>query len=67
MRKRWLIVFCIFLCLNLSAQDVSVYPQLGHSEGVTSAVFSPDGRQALSGSYDGTVRLWDIATGREIA
>ncbi len=29
--------------------------------------FSPDGTQLVSGSYDATVRLWDIATGKETA
>jgi WD40 repeat protein len=28
--------------------------------------FSPDGRTALSGSYDETVRLWDLATGQTL-
>ena len=28
--------------------------------------FSPDGKTALTGSADNTVRLWDLATGREI-
>src|SRR5215213_9942400 len=26
--------------------------------------FSPDGKRALSSSYDGTARLWDVETGR---
>jgi hypothetical protein len=37
----------------------------GHS-GVRSVAFAPDGRTALSGSQDGTLKLWDIATGKEI-
>ncbi|PIU86675.1 MAG: hypothetical protein COS67_01255, partial [Deltaproteobacteria bacterium CG06_land_8_20_14_3_00_44_19] len=27
---------------------------------------SPDGKFALSGSYDKTMRLWDIKTGKEL-
>jgi WD40 repeat protein len=34
---------------------------------VTSAVFSPDGRTALSDSYDMTLRLWDVATGNLVS
>jgi WD40 repeat protein len=33
---------------------------------VNSVCFSPNGRSALSGSADGTVRLWDVETGREL-
>jgi WD40 repeat protein len=31
---------------------------------VSSVCFSPDGRSGLSGSFDRTIRLWNIATGR---
>ncbi|MCC8938069.1 hypothetical protein H8A99_16710 [Bradyrhizobium sp. Arg68] len=38
----------------------------GHSRNVTSAVFSPDGSLALSGSEDFSAKLWDVNTGREL-
>jgi WD40 repeat protein len=34
---------------------------------VTALAFAPDGRAALTGSDDRTVRLWDAADGRERA
>jgi WD40 repeat protein len=37
-----------------------------HSEGVASLVFTPDGRSLISGGPEGTVRLWDVASGRPI-
>jgi WD40 repeat protein len=39
----------------------------GHEGMVTSLVFSADGRRLVSGACDGTVRLWETSTGRELA
>jgi hypothetical protein len=38
----------------------------GHTDWVNSVAFSPDGRSALSGSKDETLKLWDVVTGAEI-
>ena len=37
----------------------------GHGDAVRSLSFSRDGRCLLSGSLDGTVREWDVASGKE--
>ncbi|MBI3163080.1 MAG: WD40 repeat domain-containing protein, partial [Chloroflexi bacterium] len=37
-----------------------------HDEAVTSVAFSPDGEYVVSGSWDGTTRVWDVQTGVEI-
>merc|ERR1711906_60847 len=36
----------------------------GHSHFVSDVVISSDGQFALSGSWDGTLRLWDLNTGK---
>ena len=38
----------------------------GHTGAVDSMAFSPDGKTLASGSSDGTIRLWEVATGRPI-
>ena len=40
----------------------TLLPQ-GHSGGVCNAMYRPDGKRVLSGSYDGTLKEWDAETG----
>ena len=36
----------------------------GHKSWVNSVAVSPDGKRAVSGSFDRTVRIWDLETGK---
>ena len=38
----------------------------GHAGTVADVAFSPDGTVIVTGSYDGTARTWEVATGRPL-
>ena len=38
----------------------------GHTDSVFALAFSPDGKVLASGSFDKTIKLWDVATGKEV-
>jgi WD40 repeat protein/serine/threonine protein kinase len=38
----------------------------GHTDLVVCAAFSPDGQRIVTGSFDGTAKVWDVASGREL-
>lgn len=48
---------------NVATGEAEENPFLGHTGIVYSAQFSPDGGRVVSGSSDGTIRLWDSETG----
>ena len=55
----------------LTQGRLSEWPSLisimeGHARQVNSAAFSPDGSKIVSGSADGTLRIWDAKTGEKI-
>ncbi|MEO8427230.1 MAG: hypothetical protein ABI651_08980, partial [Verrucomicrobiota bacterium] len=39
---------------------------IGHNGPVSSVSFSPDGLRIVTGSYDYTAKVWEVATGREL-
>jgi WD40 repeat protein len=38
----------------------------GHSESVDAVAVTPDGKRAVSASYDNTLKVWDLASGKEL-
>ncbi|MGF7218657.1 WD40 repeat protein [Spirosoma lacussanchae] len=48
------------------AQKPTLFVPIGHTGSISSMAFSPTGHYAISGSYDKTIRLWEVATGREL-
>ncbi len=42
----------------------AISPAVGHASSVTSCSWSPDGGTLASASRDGTVKLWEVASGR---
>src|SRR6187551_513088 len=66
----WLGVACLGLLpvSPLSAQEPILRATLkGHKGCVVSVAFSPDGKTLTSASYDGTLKLWEMTTGKERA
>src|SRR5262245_12541250 len=68
----WIFVIGIMAAIAGSfanAEDrpgIEIVPQLGHWGLVRSVALAPDGKTALSGSYDKTLILWDLASRCEI-
>ncbi len=56
------------LATSLSAQEPKLRAILkGHTDAVAAAAFNPDSKTLASASYDGTLKLWDMTTGRQRA
>jgi WD40 repeat protein len=45
----------------------SLVRNLSHDDAVSCVAFSPDGTRLVSGSWDQSVKLWDVLAGREIS
>jgi WD40 repeat protein len=62
-----LFVSLLLFADGASAQErskIEIVPSTRHSRMITSVALSPDGIYALSGGWDNTLKLWDVATAR---
>ena len=50
-------VMCMYTCMCM---------HVGHSDGVLTVAVSPDSKYIVSGSWDGSIKVWDLLSGREI-
>jgi WD40 repeat protein len=73
MKLKWLFLLCWFSAQFAFADTVAPIRSMppphvvvGHNSSVYSVAFSPDGNYALSGSWDKTLKLWEVNSGAEI-
>jgi WD40 repeat protein/uncharacterized caspase-like protein len=72
MTTKQIIKFTLCLLLILFAAELStaqkpeLVVQTGHPDAVQAIAFSPDGKILASGSWDNSVKLWEVASGKEL-
>src|SRR5260370_24261389 len=68
--RRALAATLVFALATLTALPAAAQVRAtlkGHTRALASVDYSPDGRYLATGSYDKTAKIWDAATGTEVA
>src|SRR5215472_11086845 len=47
-------------------QTILIRTLSGHKFGITAVAVTPEGQRAVSASWDNTLKVWDLASGREL-
>jgi len=59
------LVFATFIIMqNINSQELVLTANVGHSYQVNCLKFSPDQKYLASGGNDGTVKIWEISSGK---
>jgi WD40 repeat protein len=61
MKKGTLITLLLTFAGLLTGQVPRLVVPMGHTKEIASVAFSPDGKYVLTGSWDHTAKLWDLA------
>lgn len=56
--------FTLLIAFNAASQTPQIVVPVGHTQGIISSRFSPDGKYIATSSRDNTIKIWDIKTGR---
>ncbi len=62
----FLLLFLSFSFVAASQTEPRLVLPIGHTEAINSAVFSPDGKYALTASNDNTARIFEVSSCKEV-
>ena len=55
-----------YVCELVTGQATTLGAPVAHSQSITSAAFSPDGRSVITTAWDGEAKIWDAQSGQQI-